>query len=263
MILRDRAAALRIVREVLAVDYACDERAFLDEHVVVTSGDIRPGGRHYARPERTLEVATMGAGVVVHCHPDRVRWVAAHLAPMRGDAIFAASTAALVSRHLADDGLELGGPNLNYVCPEADLRAWHPPMGIKIAMIGPSDIHALYRHRGFPNALAYRDDSPVADVLAAVATRGDELVGIAGASADSNAMWQIGIDVSPRVRAVGIGRALLSRLTDEVLKTGHQPFYAHGVSNVPSGALAMTVGYRLAWVELYAKDRMHPERDPR
>lgn len=264
MNVHDRGNALEIVRRVLAADFACPEGAFSSGQLVVSSADAREGGRRYPRPEKPLRIATMGASMVVHCHPERAAWVEANLRRLSRDRVFSPDTIVLLARHLHDDGLELEGPNPNYVCSAADLRFSDPPDGVEIALVGETAIRSLYQHEGFPNALSYGTDSLVPDMLATVATRADEVLGIAGASADSDSMWQIGVDVEPQARSNGIGRALVSRLTREVLKTGRLPYYAHNISNVTSGALAMSVGYRLAWVELYGRDRSRrPDSRPR
>jgi predicted GNAT family acetyltransferase len=76
---------------------------------------------------------------------------------------------------------------------------------------------------------------------------------VAGASADCEELWQIGVDVVEGQRGRGIGRAIVGRLTAEVLARGRVPYYSTVVSNLRSSRLALGLGYRLAWVELYAR----------
>ena len=82
---------------------------------------------------------------------------------------------------------------------------------------------------------------------------GDTLVGLAGCSADSDTMWQIGIDVLPEYRRQGIASALTSRLAVEILKRGKVPFYCAAWSNIKSVRNAIRSGFRPAWVEMTAK----------
>src|SRR6185437_12634690 len=123
-----------------------------------------------------------------------------------------------------------------------------------IHVIRGNAVPELYNFPGFRNALAYRVDSPRPDVLAAVATIESDVVGIAGASADCDAMWQIGVDVVPDERGRGIGRAVVSRLTQEVLAEGRLPYYSAFVANVASHGVASAVGFWPVWVEVYARD---------
>jgi predicted GNAT family acetyltransferase len=86
------------------------------------------------------------------------------------------------------------------------------------------------------------------------AIRGD-IVGIAGAKADRELMWQIGVDVVEAARGGGIGRALVSRLTERILDSGRIAYYSTTVSNIRSRAVALSLSYWPAWTELYARDR--------
>ena len=49
------------------------------------------------------------------------------------------------------------------------------------------------------------------------------VIGIAGASADSDELWQIGVDVLPKYQGRCIGKALVSELTAAVLAAGKVP----------------------------------------
>lgn len=91
------------------------------------------------------------------------------------------------------------------------------------------------------------------DVLAVGAFDRDKLVGLAGCSADCEAMYQIGVDVLPEYRRKGIASAITSRLAIEILKSGKVPFYCAAWSNIKSVRNAIKSGFRPAWVELTAR----------
>ena len=76
---------------------------------------------------------------------------------------------------------------------------------------------------------------------------------MAGASADCESMWQIGVDVLPEYRRRGIASAVTSRLALEIMHVGKVPFYCAAWSNVRSARNAVKSGFRPAWVELTAK----------
>ena len=96
-------------------------------------------------------------------------------------------------------------------------------------------------------------DRKTLDVLGVGAYDGDRLVGLAGASADCETMWQIGIDVLPAYRRQGIASALTSRLAVEILMRGKVPFYCAAWCNIKSVRNALRSGFRPAWVEMTAK----------
>ena len=73
-------------------------------------------------------------------------------------------------------------------------------------------------------------------------------------------MYQIGIDVLPEYRRQGIAAALTSRLTEEILSLGKVPFYCAAWSNIRSVRNAITCGYRPAWVELTAREKILVEQ---
>jgi predicted GNAT family acetyltransferase len=80
-----------------------------------------------------------------------------------------------------------------------------------------------------------------------------------GASNDSDTMWQIGIDVLPEYRKMGVATTLTKILTDEIVKQGKVPYYCTAWSNIASKCNAIKCGYKTAWVEMTAinkKDAM-------
>ena len=91
------------------------------------------------------------------------------------------------------------------------------------------------------------------DILVAVAMDGGEIIGMAGASADCEIMWQIGIDVLPAYRRQGVASALTSRLALEVVSRGKVPFYCAAWCNIKSVRNAIRSGFRPRWVELTAR----------
>ncbi|MHB1453572.1 MAG: GNAT family N-acetyltransferase [Saccharofermentanales bacterium] len=103
----------------------------------------------------------------------------------------------------------------------------------------------------FFEALSFDAHRP--DMLAVAAEADGELIGMAGASADSAAMWQIGIDVIPDARNQGIATYLTYLLKNEVLKRGVLPFYGTGESHIQSQKVAVKAGFMPAWWELYTK----------
>lgn len=249
-VIQNRAAARRIVRAVLARDMACAEQALRDEGVTITTATEQPGQRRFPRRGKALTVVTLGAGIVACGAPERIEWLRANLEHLDRDEIFSAATICRLAHFVEPDKQTLGGPDLKYVCSAADLRSGSVPDGIDIATLEEKAIPDLYRFPGFRNALAYRRETSRPDVLATVATRGGDVVGIAGASADCDEMWQIGVDVVAGERGRGIGRALVGQLTHEVLGRGRLPYYSTHVANLRSRTLAVSLGYWPAWVEL-------------
>ena len=95
---------------------------------------------------------------------------------------------------------------------------------------------------------------PHLDMLVAAAFAGDKIIGMAGASADCETMWQIGIDVLPSHRRQGVASALTSRLALEIISRGKVPFYCAAWCNIKSVRNAIRSGFRPRWTEITARD---------
>ena len=89
---RQAVAKSRIaaIRATLAAQCACDEAAFDAAGVVVTEAAERPGRLRFPVPAKPLLAVTLGAGVVISCHPSRCAWVRGHLGRADRDALFSA-----------------------------------------------------------------------------------------------------------------------------------------------------------------------------
>ena len=123
--------------------------------------------------------------------------------------------------------------------------------GYEIKVLEKSQFVDMYLPQ-WSNALS--NSRPHLDMLAVVAMDGEKIIGMAGASADCETMWQIGIDVLPDYRRQGIASALTSRLAIEIINRGKVPFYCAAWCNIASVRNAIRSGFRPAWVELTARD---------
>lgn len=235
----------------LAATYACEESDFLREGVHFTTPEERPGRIRW--PLRKLSIGTMGDGVVACCAPEWEGWLRPLLEGLTRDDVFQPDTIAQIVPHIPRQ-LMLRGPALKYLCTRESLRR-APDVGDEIAVIWGEEIADLYRYPGFDDALTYESWGRIRDQVAAVAWRAGEPIGMAGASDDAERFWQIGVSVTPGEQRRGLGRALVSRLTEEVLARGILPYYTTTTANIRSRAVAVSLGYWPAWTELYTRVR--------
>ena len=132
-----------------------------------------------------------------------------------------------------------------------DLNALHElPCPYSVKLLTPTDFKDLYLPE-WSNALCEKRKE--LDMIGIGAYDNGKLIGLAGASADCEDMWQIGIDILPEYRKMGIASALTSRLALEILARGKVPFYCAAWSNIPSVRNAIKSGFRPTWVEMTAK----------
>lgn len=125
------------------------------------------------------------------------------------------------------------------------------PCAYEVKVLYPKDFAKYYKDK-WGNAL--RKDKKELDVLAVGAYDNGKLIGLAGASADCESMYQIGVDVLPQYRKQGVASAITSRLALEILALDKVPFYCAAWSNIKSVRNAIKCGFRPAWVELTARD---------
>lgn len=117
------------------------------------------------------------------------------------------------------------------------------------------DQDAILQFRGddrFDQAFAFDPDAP--DVLGMAAVKDDEILGMAGASADSPLFWQIGINVAPHAREMHVGSTLVRLLAQDILAQGTIPYYGTSMSHIASQRVAHRAGFAVAWAELITEE---------
>ena len=115
------------------------------------------------------------------------------------------------------------------------------------------DRDSIEQFRGeerFDDAFGFCADAP--DMLGVAAVKDGRILGMAGASADSPYLWQIGVNVLPEARGHGIAAMLVSLLRNDVLAAGRLPFYGTSISHLESQRVALRSGFLPAWFELVA-----------
>ncbi len=108
---------------------------------------------------------------------------------------------------------------------------------------------------------AYSFDENAPDVIGVGALKDGKILGMAGASADSDLLWQIGIDVEPQARRKHLGAHLVRILKEDILQSGHTPFYGTSMSNIGSQRVAHHAGFVAAWAEVVAKSTQEGEEE--
>jgi len=195
----------------------------------------------------------MGAGVLVSATPCWMPWTTEPFRNVQPDDAFGLKLLAESARWVSRHGYRLNGPNLYHV---ASSRDWRPPRSVPAGHtieVGGADLLDSVDQTDFPNARtspgAARQGRLVA--VAAVATCGERVVGVASASTDSDSLWQIGIDVVHQHRGRGLGVALTSFATRAVLEQGKVPYYATTAANITSRRTAQSAGFYPCWTSVY------------
>jgi GNAT superfamily N-acetyltransferase len=252
----DKRSALKIVRKTLLADFAAEEGDLDNDGVFIRQARDIEGARHFPIPEHFLDAVTMGAGVIVCCTADRLSWVKEHLGGLTRDAIFDADNFVRLQNYVSRDGQEIR-IELKYICTRDTFRPRVPEQDIELRRFEKDRMQYLYQNNLFPNALGSADNPGRPHMIAAAAVCGGELAGVAAATADCDAMWQIGVDTLPAYRRRGIAQATVGAVTDIILSKNILPYYSTRFYNVASRRTAVSLGYFPAWVEAYSRDK-HP-----
>lgn len=233
----------------LAADLNCSPDDFFKAANTLTVPKKNEGRRLFTDELPVFRAATMGMGTVI-CTANEVKPYGAILAAERSGAeVFEASAVAALNRELFTNKCCIGHLN-QYYLPKTPYRSYARHEGYTLRVFEGEDISQLYREEGFKNALLYRSEGARRDILAVCAFNGMRIMGIAGASNDSPTMAQIGIDVLPGFRGMGVGAALVTACTAELLGMGYIPYYGTWSGNIASQRLAAKCGYVPAWCEM-------------
>ncbi len=232
-----------------ALELGCTVDDFLGDENRVVDAPLNPAGaRAYLKLPFTCQLVSYGRAIVASTSPELREIAARYIATFDNPHCFETP-----NLHALDDALAAYGQRTchmaEYFLPDLgrlEVLACKYPMRV----LERADFASLYLLE-WSNALCA--DRAQCDVLAVGAYDDGALIALAGASADCETMWQIGIDVLPAYRRQGVASALTSRLAGEIIARGKIPFYCAAWSNIPSVRNAIRAGFRPAWVELTAK----------
>ena len=241
------------IMQVLAADYACDDADLTTGEITVVPFEVRTGRRPYPLASKPLLIGSIGTGAVIACDPSRVDWMRAIVAGLDRDDLFEPATIAPINARVTSEGQRLLGPHLRYACSRDHFRL-SPVGGVHVDLIADEEVVELAKTPGFAHALSSNYDREIPDLLATVARDGNKIVGVAAAAAETDGLWQIGVDVVPEARQNGVGRQIVSRLTEAILERDAVPYYSTSSSNIASRSVAVSLGFWPAWTEIYARD---------
>ena len=232
-----------------AIDANCAPSDFLKPESTLVRSAVNPGARAYLSLPFDINFICYGHGTVASAGEAFAPIASAYLNSNREEPFRLFETPQL-------NALSALLPPTHKICFMAEyflpdvtlLRPLDCPYETRL--MTHADFEPLYG-RGWGNALCEKRKE--LDVIGMGAFDGDKLIALAGASADCDSMWQIGIDVLPEYRGKGIASCLTSRLALAILEKGRVPFYCAAWSNVASVRNAIRSGFRPAWTELTVK----------
>lgn len=240
---------LQIAMQQSAVDANCNAEDFLKEENIIVASTANPNARKYLTLPFECNLISYGNNIVATINEKYRDIVSEYIEHFPVEHCFETP-----NLHVLNDAMQKENLRVcfmaEYFLPDLEhLKALECPYELRV--LYPEDFDMLYTD-AWSNALCKKRRE--LDVLGVGAYDGDKLVGLAGCSADCEAMWQIGIDVLPEYRRQNIASALTSRLALETLERGKIPFYCAAWCNIKSVRNAIKSGFRPAWVETTVKN---------
>ncbi len=240
---------LQIALEQSAQDCGCEPGDFLSSENKVVLSRKNEKARAYLPLPLECDLVSYGNNIVAQVSPrmkETVEWYIGHYPAVH---CFESPHILALNERLEPLGCKVCFM-AEYFLPDLNALKEHScPYELKL--LYPEDFADCYTD-AWGNALC--ESRKQLDTLAVGAFFHGRLIGLAGASADCETMYQIGVDVLPDYRRSGIASAITSRLAIEILKLGKVPFYCAAWSNIPSVRNAITCGFRPAWAELTARE---------
>ena len=235
----------------LALELNCAPEDFSGEETIITSPVLHEKRRRFSDKPFFLQMATFGAGAVISADEALHPWLRAWVRGKRGFWLFEQHNYLELERELEKYGFRMAQTH-HMFAPEPEWMEIKTELQVR--WLEQGDIAPYYGRAEFPNAICSRFHPERPDVLAVIALEGEKIMGMAGCSADTPELWQIGIDVLPPYRGRGVGKALVALLRDEAFRRGALPYYGTSLSNIASWRVALACGFLPAWVEAEARE---------
>ena len=247
-----------------AVDCCCRFEDFFSGRI--TFSESVPSGREkrFLKLPHILDIVSYGRSAVVTGTKEVLEAVKPLVESTETIRLFETPTIYLINDALRPFGAAVCFM-ADYWLPDIQaLSAFESRCKFEIRVLTPDMFRDLYLPE-WNHALSF--ERRELDMLAVGAFDGDDLVGLAGCSADCDSMWQIGVDVIPHYRRRGVASALTNRLAKECIDRDIVPFYCRAWSNVASGRNAIRSGFVPAWCEITAKstefiDKLNHKPEP-
>ncbi|MBQ2930165.1 MAG: GNAT family N-acetyltransferase [Clostridia bacterium] len=232
----------------LAADFCVAEADILDKQHHFTVFTPHPDRRQYMeiRP-CLLKIAVVNGKLLFTGREDIIARCRELYADANAPWFMEARNMAALNKELSTFGAQIRHARPFYTSEQAlpvDTRDF------TICRYTPETIAQFQGDERFDDAYGFCVDAP--DMLGVAAMRDGQILGMAGASADSPYLWQIGINVLPQARGQGIASMLVQLLRNDVLAVGRLPYYGTSISHLESQRVALRAGFLPAWFELVA-----------
>lgn len=238
------------LKEQLAIDLNGVKEDFERKENVVRLLEPSTLKRRNIDDDLLLFMACFGRAAVAALRPELEPFMTDYIADMDGFRCFDMPLNVL-EKELKKHGAVISEIEEFYLLDRREISPVNPTFEFEI--LEGEAIKRLYGDPRFHMALGYSQESARRDMLAVVAYEKGEILGVAGASNDTDDIWQIGVDVVPEKQKQHVATDIVKIISNEVLKKNKIPYYGTAWSNIASKRVAINAGYKPVWVEMKAR----------
>jgi len=245
--MKTKQELLGIIKKQLAIEYNCSVDDFSSPNNIITVSKNSADIRHYIDGTFFFQMATFGDNAVITADECIHEWLKEYTKDKKGHWLFEHNNLVKIEEKLKEYNKKLYHTHHMFLSFK---EVMPKDIGIKIEWFEKEAIPQFYDEKVFPNALCEEYNPKRPDVLAVAAYDGDKIIAMAGCSADTPLLWQVGIDVDESYRGKGIGTYLVTLIKNETERRGKVPFYGTSLSNLHSWGIALNSGFSPVWVEI-------------
>jgi len=245
--MKTKQELLNIIKNQLAIEYNCSSNDFSSPNNIVTVSKFNEERRHYINGAFFFQMATFGDNAVITANENIHDWLNEYIRNKKGHHLFEHNSLVKIEKKLNDYNKRLYHTHHMFLSYK---EVFPKENNLKLKWFEKEELHQFYETKMFPNALCTEYNPKRPDVLAVAAYDEDKIIGMAGCSADTPLLWQVGIDVYENYKGKGIGTYLVTLLKNEIERRGKIPFYGTSLSNIYSWGIALNSGFTPVWVEI-------------
>lgn len=235
-----------ILTRQLAIDFCTDVDSVLSKENIFTEYKRIEGRRIFQERECFLKVAVVNGKILASGKKNIIEWVRDKYKNGNGAWFMDMECLHELEEGLSNFGCRIGQAHPFYIATnqsEVDIKNYD------IRLFVGEELEQFRGDERFGEAFIF--DVLPKDEIGVGAYKNGKILGMAGATSDSDMMWQIGINVMPEAEGLGIGTMLVSIIKNEILSRGKLPFYGTSMSHIASQRVALSAGFTPAWAELY------------
>ena len=207
--------------ELLAAELNCSAGDFTKKENVLTVSALSEGRRAYSPERYFFHMATTGRNAVITADERLHSFLEQYKERCEGYLLFTLPELEPLGRELEKYGYRLTETYHMFLpCRRAE-----PQRDYMTRWFTGEELRQFYGDSRFPNALCPQFTPERPDTAAVCAYDGEEIMGMAGCSEDAKGWQQIGVDVMPQYRSMGVGTRDPNRSRPTIGLT--EPFAEH------------------------------------